>query len=418
MAKAKASSGRRKIPQVGEAAQDLSKKHKFSPEKKESQTGVFIIIGLMLIFIVIGAGVLLLLFSGIFVPAPPVKPPVIINDTNVTNITEPICDDQCNLNLAINTSSPNFCERINSSTTRQSCYLSLSNLSLGTCLKLENTTQLFDCVLLHAKSANDSKICNNLEEPDRTSCLSNISECYKKTGYERDLCLALDMKDVSLCNSNELCIYNYSKILNDLTSCKTLPTTVAEFACRSNTLDQDECINLPLASQKDLCYETYANLTGDALICTSIAKDTIYAYTCLTSFAVKDKDLSLCNYLSLDDRWACYTNYSFETKDLSGCKNIDDLATTAKFKCFYDYAKHHGDPSACDHINDPSQTITCYVGAIMNNTNLDYTTCGGVVVTQWKNKCYMQSAKLNNDSNICNFIQTENERNNCMKELD
>jgi hypothetical protein len=419
MGRIKAKSRSRRIPKMGERVEDIEKKHKFSySEKKESQSTVFLIIGLILIFIVIGAGILLILFSGIFTQPTPPGPPVIINQTNDTNITQPICDDLCNLNLAITTSSPNFCENINSSSITQQCYLSLANISLGTCIKLENTSQLFDCVLVHAKAANDSKICNNLNEPDKTSCMNKINECYEKTGSERDVCLAIDQKNVSLCKSNEECIYNYSKLLADSSACNSLPTAPTEYACKSYVLNQDKCINLPLGSQKDFCYEIYANLSGDGLICTSIQQDTIYSYNCLTSFAIKKEDLSYCDYLSLNDRWACYTNYSFVTNDLNGCKNIDMLATTARFKCFYDFAKYYGDPSACDPIKDPSPTITCYVAAIMNNTNLDYTKCGAVIISQWKNKCYMQSAKLKNDSSICNFIQTESERKNCFNELD
>jgi hypothetical protein len=161
----------------------------------------------------------------------------------------------------------------------------------------------------------------------------------------------------------------------------------------------------------------YANLSDDPLICTLINPDTLYSFNCFSHFALKEEDLSICDYLSLDYRWDCYSNYSFVTKDLSGCKNINKLATTSRFRCFYDYAKSYGDPSACDYINDPSPTITCYVGAMMNNTNLDYSTCSGVVVTQWRNKCYMQSAILNENPSLCNMIETESERNNCLSQV-
>jgi len=420
MARQSPKSGKDRIPQMGEVAEDIAKQHKFSAKPKDdSQTTVFILIGLMLVFIVIGAGVLLLLFSGILAPVPPTQPPpTTTNQTgNETNVTIAGCDDQCNLDLAINTSSPNYCEFINSSAIAQQCYLALSNASLASCIKLDNSSMRYGCVLYHAESANDSTICNNLAEPDKTSCMSRISPCFEKSGVEKDLCLALEQKDVSFCKSDTGCIFNYSKSTKDNEACKSLPTLVMEYACRSNNLNKDECYYLSLISQKDLCYQMYANLSDDPIVCTMISQDTVYSFNCFSYFAVKDEDFSLCNYLSLDYRWECYSNYSFITKDLSGCKNIDPLASTSRFRCFYDYAKSYGDPSACDPINDPSQTITCYVGAIMNNTDLDYSTCSRVVITQWRNKCYMQSAILNNNPSLCNMIQTESERNNCLNQV-
>ena len=402
------------IPKPGESSTP-EKKHSFEPPgKKESNKTVFFLIAVLLIFIVIGVSLLIFIFMGkIIPPSPPTS--------NLTNVTANIttngtvtggCDDQCMLLLAQNTSSSSYCDVINDSSLKSQCYLALANVSLSSCLKTTGSN-LLDCVTNHAVRNSDIGICTNLEGADNLACMVAVNPCYAKNVTERQLCLAISKNDDSLCAGDEECIIDFIKTTGDESACDSIANTVKKYACISIALKKDKCINLTLQSQKDLCYQIYAVETDDEATCNDITPNSIYALDCFSFFAINRSQYSICDSLTLNNRWACYSNFSIGTKLTSGCQAIDTLAYTSRFRCFYGYAKLYGDPSACDLIGDVSQTLTCYVGAIMNNTALDYTNCANIVKEQWKNKCYSQSAQNKNDSSICNYIETENEREGC-----
>lgn len=390
------------------------KKHSFeASEDKESRNMMFLIIGFLLILIIIGVGVLVFLFLSRLQPPVPVVTPNVTDIANLTNITPTECDDTCMLQLAINTTSLDLCNKINSSSIQQNCYSLLANLSLTACLNLEDKSRLKDCVILHALKNSDTGICSNLAEPDATACLAKVDPCYAKNGTEKNLCLALSKKSYSLCKGDEECLFNYSQTTGTTAACGELGK-VKGAACKSIVLKKDECYDLPTQSERDYCYQLYAIGVDDKVICTMTYPDSLYALNCHSYFASKLSDLSVCDSLSLNNRWDCYTNFSMGTTNVSGCVKIHRLATTSRFRCFFEFAKKWGDPSACDLINDPGQTTTCYVGSIMNNSNLDYQNCDDVDRTVWKNKCYTQSAKNNKDSTICDYITTELERKGCL----
>ena len=398
----------------------MSEKYRYSPpEKKNDGRTLFLMIGLLLVLIVLGAGALIFIFMGIMDKPPPLP---IIPDT-VPNITDNgngalICDDQCVLAHAISSGLPEQCLLINDSPVSEQCNLYFSNSSLAPCLRLQNESARIDCIIHHAVSLNDSGICNNLDEPDKTSCKIRIEPCLAKSGSEKLACEALLKEDYLVCGTDGKCLFEYAKTTGNTGACSRIPDAVMESACKSIVSRKDHCHLLSLKSQKDLCYQMYAIETNQSIICSQISPDTAYSLACASYFSVYESNLGICDTLSLNNRWICYTNYSFGTGDASGCKAIDALATTARFMCLFEFAKMFGDPSACDILNDVGQTTTCYVGSILSNPNLDYTKCSGVARDVWRNRCYLESAKLNNDPALCDFIATENERNNCKDNLD
>jgi len=403
----------RGIPKPGESLSP-DKKHSFEPsEKKESNKKVFFLIAVLLVFIVAGVGLLIFIFMGMIVPPPPPTSNLTNVTANETNATVTGgCDDQCMLLLAQNTSSSSYCDLINNSSLKSQCYLALANVSLSSCLKTTGSN-LLDCVTNHALINSDIGICSNLMGADNLACMVAVNPCYAKNGTEKRLCLAISKNDYSLCADDTDCEMDYIKKTGNESACESITETVKKYACISIAMEKDKCYDLTLQSQKDLCYQIYATETDDEVACTAITPNSIYALDCFSFFAINRSQYSICDSLTLNNRWACYSNFSIGTKLTSGCNAIDKLASTSRFRCFYDFAKLYGDPSACDLIGDVSQTLTCYVGAIMNNTALDYTKCANVVREEWKNKCYSQSAKIKNDSSICSYIETESEREHC-----
>ena len=390
-----------------------------TPASKESKSMVIVLIAIMLVLIAIGGGVLVFLFMNHPVPGPPVPqlPGPEANATmNLSNATT--CDDQCMLQNAVSGGSAGLCLNISNVSTRQTCYVLLSNTSVSVCLELENGTMKAQCVGNHARINNDISLCSLLPEPDATACMAALNPCYANNGTARRLCLALASRNHTLCDSDKECILNYSQATRTTDACSQLSLVAEQYGCWAVASNKDKCAAVDLQSQKDLCYEVFAIQTNDEQLCQAITPNNLYQTECLSFFAAKMGDYSVCNAgLSLDNRWICYTNYSVASGNPSGCAAIDPMATSARFNCYFTLAKSWGNPSVCEQFGDPSEINTCFVGSIMNNTRLNYSNCAGISLAQWKNKCYTEAAKMQNDPSICSFITTENEKNSCLANI-
>jgi hypothetical protein len=380
---------------------------------KEGNVRILILIGIMLVLIVAGVALLVFLLMGRVIPPLGVVFPNITPGGNQPNATAG-CGDECLFQQALNATSPGFCDQMTNATFRNDCYIALSNVSLDACTKIQDHASLEGCIEKFAVMDNMTDICLYLPEPAATACMAMIDPCYQKTGTGRSLCLALEKKNSSLCGSDKECIYNYSLSTGESIACDALPEQPEQYACNSVVLGKDECSSLTGAG-RDLCYEIYAQRTNNEFFCNSITPNGLYALDCVSYFVSRGADYGTCdNLLTLNNRWSCYTNYSLGTGNVSGCVAIDPLASSFRFSCLYQFAKKFGDPSACDLINETYAINTCYVGSIMNNTNLDYTHCQAVGQVIWRNKCYTQSALQRNDPSLCNLIQTENEKASCI----
>lgn len=403
-----------KVPKKNPAG-DPSEKYKFeAPQEKESRNTVFILIGIMLVLIVLGVGVLILLFMGRVIPPIGISLPNVIPGVNLSNVTNATCGDDCLFGQAMNLTDPGFCKQISDDKRRNDCYIALSNDSLSACVNVQDNATLEGCVMKFAVQRGQTEVCLYLPEPYATQCMALLDPCYHNNGTARSLCLALEKQDYSQCGGDAECLFNYSVATGKGDACSAISGAANQSGCASAATHKDKCYDLSLQSEKDLCYEIYATRTNDSRLCSAITPDNLYMLACVGYFVGNGADYGTCDVLTLNNRWNCYKNYSLGTGDVSGCVAIDKLASSSRFSCMYEFAKKWGDPSACDLTNDPAQTLTCYVGAIMNNTNLDYTHCQAVAQVAWRNKCYMQSALLRGDASLCDLIATENEKNDCI----
>lgn len=384
----------------------------YSKKEKESKSNM-LLIGVLIVLIVIVAGTVVIFMmnqkpddgNGIDITPP--------NKTNQTNETE--CDEECLAVKAITNNDVEYCKQIEDEEISQYCYKHLSNTSLDACIHVKNISIYNECVVMHAEKEKDPDICEYLAD-NIVECKAGVDECYLSLGYEKRICLADKHKNVSYCEEDQDCIYQYSMTNEDAQACDLIVDDAKKYACSSILRDQDECYFIESTAKKDLCRFLWGQGTGDKLICTMITTGTVYARDCFTHFAIETNDPNFCSYgetLELDDRWDCYINYSLGTGDTNGCEKIDKRAPTSKFTCYYELAKKFGNPHACDLIGDPGQTNTCYVGAIIGNENLDYLYCKDIRSITWKNKCYTEYAKIKKDTSFCDPIETMNERDAC-----
>lgn len=357
-------------------------------------------------------------------PYQPTNQTVVVNQTpqinttqNLTNVTVDLTNatDSELIKLAVSNKQWKLCEKVNNTVKKEECYEAVADYNLTACLRVENVKKQEKCVVKHATDLKSIEVCVSIANSSvAKKCRETVDSCYYKLGSAEWTCRALLTNNYTKCNNDKECIFEYAEKKRDYTPCGKLSETAEQFACIAVAKREDECSKLTLTTQRDSCRQIYAVRTNYSLWCSGIEADSIYALGCYSHFASQDNNMTLCNKLSLDNRWSCYKNYSIETMNSTACEHINKYATTNLFDCFWKYAKFYGDPSACEPMNDSGFRYSCYIGAIMNNTKLDYRNCENISVPEWKNKCYMQAAKNKKNETICDYIKTELERKSCV----
>ncbi len=391
-------------------------RYSYSDKEKTQTPGKFPILllgGMIFLIIILGIGILVFLNQNDEENPPSETLNITENKTNEIMEED---EDQLLLETAFNESNESLCMDISNETMKQLCYESFANMSLDACKNVKNKTIKTECIRKHATTLSDLSVCEYLEK-GIMECKADINDCYAITNAdEREFCFALKEKDTEYCEGNDKCIYDMALELKDEQICDGISDNVSKYSCRAVILDQDECHHMSEASKKDLCRLRWAKASGDKMICTMLRSEKRYALDCYSYFAVSGNDPLFCKYndaLTVDNLWSCYKNYSISTGNLKGCDLIHEWAPTSRFTCYFKVAKKYGNPKACDSLDDPSKRNTCYVGSIIDNSNLDYRNCENVNSVVWKNKCYTEYAKMVGDPSYCEYIDQTNERQVC-----
>lgn len=397
------------------AGQKQQKQYRY---KSDDGSSAAILIGVLLIAVLlVGGGLVYVILQkkGVEPVAPPAQPQA--NNTTRPNLTNqtpvvPPCDAACLYQRAVFSGSAAMCANLSGQYVQQ-CYEALANSSLEACTAVADSAKRDACIFAFALSSSNISLCDLSGE--RAACRRAVDPCADSA--DKPLCNALGKSDPSLCLSDTWCLLNYSTAAGNSSACGLIQNPVISKACVSAIRRTDKCTDLALEAERDYCYQLYATYTGDYLVCTSISPDSLYSLDCFSLFAAREANLSICDKdgLNLNNLWDCYTNYSLLTGDLAGCRKIDPLATTHKFKCAFEYAKKFGNPAACQVIDETlKQRSTCYEGAIIySNRNLNWTWCAQVVNFDWHNKCYTEAAKLYNDSSLCDYASEQYARTSC-----
>ncbi len=350
---------------------------------------------------------------------PPPETEITENETTEENITE-VCDDNCLYEKALDEKDLKYCEWMLNVSLEEACYAAIAYENLDACLKVKDEGIFSDCVMAHAESTGNMSICDHLEGDKELECRQILEPCYLYEGTEMRNCLALKNDDISYCEGDDKCLFNYSIEKNDILVCEDISGEGIRTACISVLEDRDRCAGLSSQQKKEYCWQLYAIHTDNKWVCTQIISESQYALECFSHFAVKTNDVNFCtaDNLELDYLWKCYSAYSLGTGDITGCEKINTLARTNLFNCYFEYGKKYGDPTACDALYEFGMSDTCYVGTILNNTNLRLENCKDIRVKEWRNRCYTETAKLNNDVSICNNIDEKLERDACKSAYD
>jgi len=395
---------------------------KFYRSRKDDLNPV-IIIGALLVLIVILGGALVWIMSartnGNVTPDVPDQPyiPDVPDQPDVPDV-EPneteVCDDSCYYQMAVKDTNLTACNQITDAEMKQDCYEELSGASLDACIAVEDASVKEECITSFAVSQDDASICDNLEE-NTEECKQAVNPCLDTE--DQNLCFALRDEDPSKCRSDKECIIDYSLSKSDMQACDLIQNKAFSAGCKSSVDRKDYCSSLSAKSEQDYCYYIYAIYTDNFARCSYITFNNMYSLDCYSIFAARQGNVTLCDLdgFILDNKWACYRNYSLISGDFTGCEQIHDLASTNKFKCVFEFAKKYGDPSKCAFLGTTASKTTCYEGAIIySNENLDWRNCEDIMSFDWRNKCYKEAAKIEDDVTICDNIEESFARSSCI----
>ena len=299
---------------------------------------------------------------------------------------------------------------------RDACILPLSNDSLSTCIQLITYENKRDCLFYHAYKDEDMSICDLMSEEDKAECIEHLSPpcTFVLDTEEKGRCLAFEYQNYTYCK-DEQCYMDYAFEFRDKGACEMLEYAKRE-GCLSSLDYDDRCRDLEEQSYKYQCYYIFALGEGNPTNCYNINGNfgSEIAYQCFTHFAIAYDNPALCEAILVTKRWDCYTEYALETGNKQGCYSIDTRAPVSRENCFNSYAYAYDDLASCNEIGTEYVRQICYSALIFSAVELTPAECNGIILPEWKDKCYQELAKLEDDKTYCNYIESIAVQENCL----
>lgn len=393
-----------KKPQVSETPKYVptaADQNKFSSSKSSGsgkRTASFLVLGVLIVLFLALVGAYFFLITQKNQNDNLVVPNI---NTNKTDINETCISDLCLLQIAQTQNDSQTCDKIADSAVKQSCYTGFVNFSVSACTNVYDYSVRSVCIKKFALQTNSVDLCRKLNSADVKSCVESVAPCYYKTGDEFRFCYAVSKIDYTLCGSDDNCLINFAQNFKNNSACDGISNMASQGLCNSVAAGTDLCGNLSVVANQDSCRELYAKKTNDISICQYTTQGSIYELNCYAYFAITTKNTNLCKKVDLLNKWNCYQNYSWTSGDIAGCDAIEAGSVLSRSLCYVQYAKIFGNPSTCEIISNIGSKPACYLGAMDNNPNLKPENCAGMALDSWKVRCYLDSAILYNDTNIC-----------------
>lgn len=252
------------------------------------------------------------------------------------------------------------------------------------------------------------------EEEIEIEEIEEISSCYELTGTERELCLALEQNDSSICTDEE-CLYQYAIAKLDEDVCEEIETIADKYYCLSVIKGTQQCTLTDNKNGRNKCLAMYANYTYDESLCRLITETTgDYITDCYLAIAVHEMNWTKCNFGTLGEsnsKDICRREYAKLTGDTEACEHL--WSESWNNDCYRSAAFYHKDPSLCNGIENNYHRWKCYQGVFNMGEPTEIEKCRDISDLEWEGKCISNIAVLQNDSTICNYITTEQEKRNC-----
>jgi len=369
----------------------------------------------------------MLLLFGCTQPAPPVvqePEPVVIVPVKNTTIASPctggnvVQNDNCFSSLALEKSNSSYCKSIYAIDKYDACLANFANSSLEICKQIATPEIRFTCLTANAVREKSEDICNMIDNTDAAAaCLKKVLPPCMLISEEsaRSLCIALDKQDFSICTDNA-CLQAYAVNQSSELACGAITQQNDKYFCLAQVAKSAAvCLQAPLQPVQDLCIERSAEAFGDVSTCGLATTGSDYRNNCYLYFAVQARDSTICQQpLYETQRDSCYKNYSIGTATTDACPKV--VESTNRVDCYFKAAKLNRMPSLCNLLWTNDFKNTCYSGAILFPAEGPVPSdCASVASTDWKDKCYYQSARSAYNGTYCDFMSAGLEKDNCMK---
>jgi|GEM_PF-818672 len=306
---------------------------------------------------------------------------------------------------------------------RDGCVYPLSNDSLSNCLQLIQYEYKRECLFYHAYETENITLCDLMSDEDKAVCLEELSPpcAFVTEPVARGRCLAFEYQNYTYCEDED-CYLDFAMEYRDVGACEGLPYAKAQ-GCKSGITYIDYCKGeANEVSYSHQCYQYYAIVSDNPSYCYNIkTKENKYeseiAYECFTYFAIKDDNPDLCSAIIVTKQWDCLTDYALGTKNKEGCYLIDPLASFSRENCFKEFAYTYDDVSACNEIGTEYVRQICYSALIFTAETLEISECNSILLPEWRDKCYSEYARLEDDIVFCNYIESEAVKVNCQNQF-
>jgi len=371
----------------------------------------------------------MLLLFGCAQQAPPVTveepntteaPPAVKNSTvskspcTGGNIVQ---NDNCLSSLAIEKSDPSRCMGIYDTGKLDLCLAHFANSSLELCKQITGSELRFSCLAANAISGKSEEICNMIDNTEAAAeCLRKVMPpCMLISDEsERSLCIALDKRDFSYCKG-DACLEAYAINQSSETACGAITQQVGRYYCLAMVKKSiAACKDAPFQPIQDACIEAASEAMDDLGGCSLATDGSDYRNSCYLHFAVKNRDPSICQRpLYETQRDECYKNYSIGTATTAACPKV--VESTGRIDCYFKAAKINRKPSLCNLVGTADNLNTCYAGAILYPASGPVPSdCPDVASTDWRDKCYYQSARSTYNSTYCALMTDgASDKRNC-----
>jgi hypothetical protein len=271
-----------------------------------------------------------------------------------------------------------------------------------------------------AYATNDSSICPLIQNKTmQNNCTYDLlSPCSVISDpLQAGRCEAFRQNNVSFC-LDDSCRFDFAQQRRLLSACDAIAGERAYyFACRAALLNSpDECNKSNSPYIADLCYQITAKTLNDSKWCDFGQRGSPYRDDCYTYFARTNKDPAICKKAYLEtSQDQCYLNYSAHLDQPQICSKIINSLNFQK--CIIYTAKLNGDPAACNALPHTDR-ISCYNIAITGQVPIrDVDACANIAESEaavWKPRCFTALAIQQQNSSICQYIESSTDRKQCL----
>ncbi|MCC7570100.1 hypothetical protein KO465_02015 [Candidatus Micrarchaeota archaeon] len=241
----------------------------------------------------------------------------------------------------------------------------------------------------------------------------DIHVCDIYTDSEYDICMMKETKDVSYCKDDFECVLEYAKTFRDNTVCDMFSLEYQSLSCKAIANNNGlVCEDTNFDRVSDRCYYHFVLYTNNYAYCDMIKEIKSLRIDCYSYSAINAKDVKYCERtLKSGDKDECYLSFVDATGDISICDKLF-IKDINSFTCYYNPAVKFGRMSYCDNVIT-SKRLNCYNYVLHTSEKIDVEDCDNILDYSWRDQCYIKASQQENDNTYCAKISSDSSKRSC-----